>query len=318
MHYTLDAVDVAVEFTLEYGLEVCLHVLSGNFYHVCDRLFASYRELIKVRSDNFDLVIFDLAHIFSMNKLYTVNTGTIELNLHVATADDLTLECGCESNRDIDLGDLDLDVTCFQRCSIEFADVFLYDQALRYTEGLFVGNYREAKSDSAGTAGNDHFVQRSECVNESRYTVHGIFHQSCSISRCYVTEDQSCTKSYRYYMDNACYISTQRYDTNAVSQFHSLRQALIDTLTYHSYQDTLCLIGFNQLNSLFCCRSLTKDNSNTRDIACYQRYTQLTDDGICQMSVIRLCVRSCAINVFQNFDKLCAQSCSNTAHERIV
>ena len=61
-----------------------------------------------------------------------------------------------------------------------------------------------------------------------------------------------------------------------------------------------------------------KDNSNAWDIACYKRYTELTDNSITKMSIAWLFVRSCSVDIFQNLDELCAECCSNTGHECIV
>ena len=314
MVYTLDTVDVVVEFTLDNRFKVCLHVLACNFNNICDAVLASKFHVVYFRSNYCDLVIFDLRSVTGLYKLCTVNTGTIEFNLHVFTTDDLTFECGCESNRDIDVCDLDLDVTCFQGCSIEFAYIFLNDKALRYAEDILclVCNYRESKCDSTCTTSYDHVIQRFECVYECRYTVHCVFHQCACISRFYVTEDQSCTKCYRYYMDNCCNVFAKRDNTNVCACLHSSFCNLVDDSANQCYEDTLCLIALNKSNTFFCCRSSSEDYCYTRDIACYKRYTKFTDHCICKMSVAWFFVWCCTINVFQNFDELCAECCSNT------
>ena len=320
MHNTLYTVYIAVEFTLEYRLEVGLHVLSSYIYDVSDLLFASYFHLIEVRSDESELVILNLACVFGANQLKAVFSGTVELNLHITSTDDLALECRCEGYRDINLGNLNLNVTCLKRGSVEFGYVFLNDQALRHTEDVLslVGDYRETKCDSACTASYYYVIQRFECVYECRYTIHGVFHQSACITRCYVTEDQSCTKCYGYNMDYRSHIFAKRYDTKCISHIQSSFYTLVDHITNQSYQNTLCLIALNKLYCFFVARSFSKNNCYTRDISGYQRYTKLTDNGICQMSVIRLCIRFCTIDVFQNLDELCAKCSSNTAHERII
>ena len=140
MVYTFDTVDVVMELTLDNRFKVRLHVFTCNFNNICN-------------------MVFYFTCITCMYKLCTVYTGTIEFNLHVFTTDNLTFECRCESNRDIDVCNFDLDVTCFQRSCIPFGDVFLADQALRYSCNIFlVCDNRESKSDSACTTSYDHII----------------------------------------------------------------------------------------------------------------------------------------------------------------
>ena len=183
--YTLDTVDIVVEFTLDNRFKVRLHCFSCNFYYVCDAVFTSQFHLIHIWSYDGDLMIFYFVHLYVMHQLGTVYTGTVKLYLHIATTDDLAFKCRSKCYRDINICNLDLDITRFQRSSVEFAYVFLNDQTLRYTEDIFcfVGHYRESQSDSACATCNDYVIQRSECVNKSRYTFECIFHQRCCISK---------------------------------------------------------------------------------------------------------------------------------------
>ena len=265
-------------------------------------------------------MIFHCGQLFGLYQLEAVFSGTVELYLHIALTDDLALECGREGYRDIDFRDLDLDITRFKRSSVEFVHVFLNDQALRYAEDILglVGNNRETKCDRACAACYDYIIQRFECINECRHTLEGVLHQVCSITRCYVTEDQSCTKCNRYYMDDGCYILAKRYDTYCIAHVQACFHTLVNNAAYQSHQDTLCLIALHQSHCVFFGRSASEDNSHARDIAGNQRHAQLTDGCICQMSVKRLLIRSCTVDVFQYFDKLCTERCSHAAHKCIV
>ena len=313
MVYTLNAVDVVMEFTLDNRLKVCLHVFTCNLNHISDAVLASKLHLISFRSDHCDLVILYLACITSLNKLCTVHTGTVKLNLHVFTTDDLTLECRCKCNRNVNVCDLDLNVTGFQRSCVPLGNICLADQALRNSRNIsLVCDYRESKCDSACAACYDHVVQRSKCIYKCRNTFHCVFHQSCCIARFYVTEDQSCTKSNRYNMDYRCNVFSKRDHTYICACFVVDLSKLINDIAYQCYKDTLRLIGFYKSCCLFCGSCLAKDYCNTRDIACYKRYTKLTDHCICKMSVAWLFIRSCSVDVFQNLDELCAESCCNT------
>ncbi len=160
MHHALDAVDIAVELTLEHGLEIGLHVLSRYFHDVAQAVLASKLEAVEVRSDQLDLVVLHLGRLFGLHQLEAVHSGSVELDLHLLAADDLAFKRGRERHRDIDLGDLDLDITGLQGGGVEPGDVFLHDQALRHPEDVLglVGDDREAKGDRAGSAGNHHII----------------------------------------------------------------------------------------------------------------------------------------------------------------
>ena len=312
MHDTLDTVQIGVELTLEYRLEVCLHVLSCYLYHISDALFASYRHLIHIRSDQLDLVILDLACFFCMYQLTAVYSGTVKLYLHIAAADDLAFESRCECYRNVDVCDLDLNVSCLKRSCVEFGNILLNDQALRNTEGLLVCDNREAKCDCSCSTCYDHFIQRCKCINKCRNTFHRVFHQACCISRCDITEDQSRSDCHRYDMDHAGNVFSKRNHTNVCTCLVTKLFTLVNDTAYQRNQDTLCLIALYKIHTLLSGRSCAEDNCHARDISSNKGYAQLTDHCISQMSVARSLIWYSAVHVFQDLDKLCTQSGSDT------
>src|SRR5699024_10151753 len=114
MHNAVDAVHVVVELTLEYRLEIRLHALSGYLYHVGDAVLAAHFEFVEIFSDQLKAVVFHFGHLFRLYQLAAVHSGTVEFHLHIAFPDDLAFECAGKGHRDIDLGDLDLDVAGLQ------------------------------------------------------------------------------------------------------------------------------------------------------------------------------------------------------------
>ena len=309
-----------MELTLDNRLEIGLHGFSGNINHICDAVLASQLHLVHIRSHDGDLVILYLGSVFGLYQLGAVHTGSVELYLHVTTADNLTFKSGSKCHRDIDLGNFDLNVACLQGSSIELAYILLHNQALGYAEDILglVGDYREAQSDSAGSAGNDHIIQRREGIDECRYTLHGVLHQSFGIARCDISKNQSSSQSYGYHMDYRGYILAQGDYTHIGSGVHAGLSHLIADTAYQSYQDTLCLIGFYQIHAFLYGGSGTQDNSYARDVSGYQRHTQLTDYSVRQMAVQRLLIGSRAVDIFQNLNELRAQSSGNTGHKRVV
>src|SRR5699024_3142960 len=86
---------------------------------------------------------------------------------------------------------------------------------------------------------------------------------------------------------------------------------LIDDAADECHQDALCLIALYKRYAFFCCRCCAEDDCNARDISCYERYAQLTDHSVAEMSVARSLVRCCSVNIFQYLNKLCAESGSH-------
>ena len=127
MVYTFDAVDVVMEFTFDNRFKIRLHVLSCNFYNVSDAVLAAHFHFVCFRTNHCDLMIFDFRSFYCMYKFCTVYTGTVEFYLHITTTDDFTFECRCESNRNINVCDFDLNITSFQGCCIEFINNRLTD-----------------------------------------------------------------------------------------------------------------------------------------------------------------------------------------------
>ena len=318
MHHTFHAVQIRMEFTLKYRLEIALHGFSGYLYDIGNALLASLRHLIDVRTDQLNLVILYLSSVLGQYQLEAVHTGAVELYLHIAAADDLALECGSESNRNVDLCDFQLDIACLKGGSVELAYVLLYDQALRYAEGLLVCDYREAKSNSTCAAGYDYVIQRSKCVYECRYTLHGVLHQSGCIARLDVSEDQSRADCYGNCVNHSCHVFSKRDYTYIRAHLQALLHTLVDDAAHQSYQDALSLIGFYKLHAFLSSGSRTQDYSYARDIAGYQRHAQLTDRCVRKMSGFGSRVGSCSVHVFQDLNELCAQSSRDTAHKRVV
>ena len=92
-------IDIPVAFASAFEGEVGLHIPSGNLYDVADAVLCSYLELVKVRSDYFNLVILYLGSLLGLYQLEAVYAGTVKLNLHIAPADNLALKCGSTWSR---------------------------------------------------------------------------------------------------------------------------------------------------------------------------------------------------------------------------
>ena len=67
MHHTFNTVNVAVELTFKYRLKVRLHIFPCHLYNISNTLFAPLRELVDLRTNDLNPVIFDLLHIFRLH-----------------------------------------------------------------------------------------------------------------------------------------------------------------------------------------------------------------------------------------------------------
>ena len=119
-------------------------------------------------------------------------------------------------------------------------------------------------------------------------------------------------------MDHAGHVASQRDNTHCRAHVQACLQTLVDHSAHQRYQNTLCLIALDQLYRFFLGRSRAQDNRHARDISGYQRHAQLTDRRVHQMAAAGLFVRSFVVDIFQDFDELCAECRSHAAHERVV
>ena len=170
---SLNTVNVIVEFTLNYRFKIRLHSLSRYFYHVSDRILASQFHFIYIWSYNCNLVVLYLIHASCLHKFCTIHTGTVELNLHIFTTDNLAFECRRKRNRNINIGNFDLNISGFQRNLIKISNIRACDQRTRNfcNVFIFIGNHRESKFDCSCTSSQNHIIDRFKRIDKCRYSL---------------------------------------------------------------------------------------------------------------------------------------------------
>ena len=109
-------------------------------------------------------------------------------------------------------------------------------------------------------------------------------------------------------MDYRSNIFSKWYDSNIIAHFQSKFLRLVNNSSNKCNKNSLCLITLYQIYTFLCGRCRSNNNSYTRNITGYKRYTKFTDYGIRKVSVARSFIRNCSVNIFQNFDKFCAES----------
>ena len=95
-----------------------------------------------------------------------------ELYLHIASADNLALECGSECHRNRKLGHFNLDVTQLQGLLYGHAVIQDRLQCARnlILAQIYVYDNREAQCDSACACGYNHLVQSAEGIYKCGYS----------------------------------------------------------------------------------------------------------------------------------------------------
>ena len=114
-----------MELPLDDGLEVGLHLLTGNLHIGCQSQILG---LVKIRSDDVDLVVGNFVQVPHDHQLGRGVLGGPHLVVHVGLADDLTLEGSGKGHGDGQLLDLDL----FQRFLRPQLHECLLDGTLRF------------------------------------------------------------------------------------------------------------------------------------------------------------------------------------------
>ena len=176
VHQTLNAVQELVDLTLEDRLKVGLHGLAGDLDGVGQGDLAADGDLVHLGAFDGDLVILDLGGILGDDQLEAVLAGAVDLDLHIALADDLALKGGGVGHGNVDVRDLELDAAGFDGGVDPVLGVLVDDQALRNGPHI-VGVVRddgEAHLDGAGAAGHGDVGHGGIGVDEGVDAVEGV------------------------------------------------------------------------------------------------------------------------------------------------
>jgi len=320
VHDAFHAVQVGVELPLHDGLEVGLHVLAGDFHGVRQGDLGAHGDLVQLGAFHGDLVILNLGGFLGGNQLEAIHPGAVHFHLHVALADDLTLEGRGEGDGNVNLGDLDLDVPGLQGGGVELAHVFLDNEALGNPEDVLrlVGDDGEAQGNGAGAASHDHIVQRLEGVDKGRHTLHGVLHQVAGVAGGDVAEDQSSAESHGDHMDHRGHVTPERHHTDVVAGLIALFLKLVDDAAHQGHQDALALVALHQFHSLVSGGSGAQDDRHAGNVAGNQGHTQVPDEGVGHMAVAGSLVGRSAVQILQNLNELSAQGSGHAGHKGVV
>ena len=320
VHNALDAVQEGVDLALHNGLEVGLHVLARDLDDVGQGDLGADGDLVELGAVDRDLVVLDLGGVSRGDQLEAVLAGAVDLDLHVALADDLAFERGSEGDRNVDRGDLDLDVARLEGGGVELADVLLHDEALRDAVDVLglVRNDREAEGNGASAAGDDDVVQGLEGVDERGNALHRVLHQAACIARGDVAEDQGRAQRDGDDMDDGGDILAERDDADIVAGLVALLLELVDDAAHEGDEDALALVALHERDGLIGRGSGAEDNGNAGDVARDQRHAEVTNDGVGQVAVAGQLIGRGAVEILQDLDELGAQCGGHAGHEGVV
>ena len=119
-------------------------------------------------------------------------------------------------------------------------------------------------------------------------------------------------------MDDALHLVAQRHHADVGAGLVAGLGQLTDALAGDGDQDALALVALHQRNHFLGGVGLAQDNGNAGNIAGNQRHAQLTHEGVGQVAALGSLVGSCAMDVLQSFQELCAQSGSDAGFKSVV
>ena len=227
-------------------------------------------------------MIFHFIHCLVCNQLSGYVVIGVKLSVGIILTDDLAFKSSCKADRKLYGFCFDFDVAQFQRfcnglCMITYRLECTRDLILRKVD---INHYREAQCDSPSTSGNNNTVDCSKGVNECRNSVLRVGKKSCEIARLHITKDQGCTDCNGNNVNYRCDIMSQRNDTILQTSFDASAEYLLNDVADQEGHKAFVLIIFYNSCCLFRFIGRTKNNSNARDIAGYQRNAKATDDRI--------------------------------------
>ena len=318
VHDTLHVVEPGVEFPLDDGLKIGLHLLAGNLYkgNQCQILL-----LVKVRSDDGNLVVLNFVHLPHQHQLSGGIFGGPALVVHIGLADDFTLKGSGKGYGDGQLGGLNLDVPQFQRLLhglIVVAHGFQRTGHLVLAQ-VNVHHHREAQGNGTGTGRHHNGIDGTEGIDKGGHTVLGVVQQASQVTGLDVAENQSGTDCHGDNVNHGGDIMTQRNDTQLQTHLHAAIGALLDAVTHHKGHDALGLIVLDHLHHIGGVIGFAQHYRHTGDVAGDQGHAQGTNHGVGNEADAALCcIGVAALHILETFDNFSAHSGSKTGIQRLT
>ena len=305
VHQAFHAVEEGVDLTLEDRLKVGLHGLACDLDGVAHGDLGADRDLVDFGAFDHDLVILDLGGVLRGDKLEAVLAGAVDLDLHIALADDLALKCGGEGDGDIDLRDLQLDAAGLNGGVDPVLGVIIDDEGLRNGPHIVVvvGDDREAQLDGAGAAGDSDVIDGLIGVDECVDAVEGVLVEALDVARLDGAEDHGCAHDQRNDMADGPDLFADGNDTDGEAHGKTGFHSLLDDAADQEDENAAGLVALDRLDRFLGGGSRPDHDDEAGDIAGDKGNAQLTDLCVGEMAVIvRALVRGLGLDIFAGFD----------------
>ena len=158
MPESFSSVQQVMNLSLQDGLEIRLHFPACHFDPDGQWQRGPFRNLIYIRSHNFDVTIIDLIQFHGSHKFEGIAEASAKLYLYIRLADALSFESGAVWHRNGNLGDFNLAAPDFQRPFNHSVmgnignDMFVgTDAGWQYLRDIGVGQGRKSVVDSCGS-----------------------------------------------------------------------------------------------------------------------------------------------------------------------
>ena len=318
VHHAFHVVKPGVDFPLDDGLKVGLHLLAGHLHIGCQGkvFFAA----VNVVAHNGDLVILHLGCVLHEHQLGGGVLARPEFHLHVGLADDLALEGGGKGHGDGQLLGLDLDAPELQGLldGLGVIEDGLQGAGHLVFAQVDVHHHGEAQGDGAGAGGDNHGIDLTKGVHKGGHAVLGVVQERGQVAGLDVAEDQRGADGHGDHVDHGGHIVSQGHHAHFKTHLHAAFGALLDDVAHQEGHDALGLIVLDDLGHILGGVGLAQHHGHAGDIAGDQGHAQGADDGIgheADAGVIGIGLG--AVYILEAFENLRAHSGGETGVERL-
>jgi hypothetical protein len=257
------------------------------------------------------------------DELEAVLAGAVDLDLHVALADDLALEGGGKRHGDGQLLGLDLDAAQLEGL---FDGLAVVAHGLERARDLVlaevdVDHDREAQRDGAGARGDDDVVDGAEGVDERGYARLGVGQQPRQIARLHVAEDERRADGDGDDVDDCGHVMAQGDDAELEAHLDAGVGALLDDVAHEEGHDALGLVVLDDFGGVGAVFSLAEHDGHAGDVARDEGHAERADDGIgheADAGDARLLVGFLLLDILEALEDLRADGGGEAGVERLA